>query len=128
MPPNTLVSTALVTVKLQAVKNGAVLADTGEINAEFDLTGDDAAGGTQIIGTSTEAIDINDVTIANAHFWVKNTDPTNFVVLSMANDASNPFCKLTPGQFAYFRAAASGTYYAKADTASVRIAYNIVEA
>lgn len=123
-----LVSSALVTLKFAAVKNGAILADVREIDTEFDLTGDDALGGTQIIGTATEALTLNDVAIANAHIFVKNIDATNFVVLSMANDASNPFAKLTPGQYCYLRGAASGTYYAKADTADVRIGYNIVEA
>jgi hypothetical protein len=117
-----------ITVKLTAEKNGAILARFEEINTNFDMAGDDAVGGTQIIGTSTEALAINDVAIAEAHIVVKNLDATNFVLLSMTNDSSDPFSKLSPGKFCYLPAAASGTYYAKADTASCRVAYTIVEA
>lgn len=85
------------------------------------MTGAEGASETQVITTAAGAVTMGAVAIASAWVYIKNIDATNFVVLSMASDATNPFCKLAASQEAFFRGPATGTIYAKADTASVRI-------
>ncbi len=120
----------LYTLIINATKNGAKLATistTGTAGTK-SMAGNDSESGTQLITTSAGAVTIGSVAIAGALIYFKNLDPTNFVVLSMASDATNPFATLKPGDEHFSRGPATGTIYAKADTASVRILKQILSA
>ncbi len=117
-------------IRLSATKNGALLASVNTTNGGIsspaasaaDMTGAEGVNETQVITTSAGAVTMGAVAIADAWIYFKNLDATNFVVLSMASDATNPFAKLKPGKEAFIQGGpATGTIYAKADTASVRI-------
>ena len=75
----------------------------------------------QIVGTTTEALVLGDVTTIG-YLALTNLDATNFVQIGLATpvDASNAFCKLLPGESALIPTRQT-TIYALADTASVNL-------
>lgn len=75
-----------------------------------------ASAGTQSIGTSWEALDLGSLAAVRL-LGVVNNDPTNFVQLAYANDDSDIFAKLSPGD-PFVGQPTSATIYAKADTAA----------
>lgn len=76
------------------------------------------------IGTSEEALDISDIT-AIEFICIKNIDDTNFVEIDCNFSAAfSADIRLDAGQVAMFKP--SGTIYAKADTAVVKVEYLIV--
>lgn len=79
------------------------------------------AAGSQIIGTTTEAITFGDVT-SPGYFAVVNTDATNFVMIGLATPvtAGDAFVKLLPGE-GYVVPGRQTVIYALADTAPVTI-------
>lgn len=86
-----------------------------------------AAGGVQTIGTSAEAISVGDVaSVGYARF--RNNDATNFVQIGpYVTSTFYPAIKLKPGEMAVLRLDPTHTWYAKADTASVKLQYLILE-
>lgn len=110
---------------LSASKDGSSLSVS--FSKTFDMSNEDMIQGTQAIGTSAEALDLGEVAAPAAYIYVRNMDPTNFVVLSLVSDGSTPFSKIRPGHFAIFPPPESGTIYAKADTAALRVAVAAVE-
>jgi hypothetical protein len=107
-------------VSLSASKDNASM--TVSASKTFDMSNEDMIQATQAIGTSAEALALGDIAAPAAYIYVRNMDPTNFVVLSLVSDGSTPFSKIRPGHFAMFPPPESGTIYAKADTATVRVA------
>lgn len=112
------------TAGLKVSKNGAGL-DSGILTKQVTMTGNELIDKTQLIGTSAEAITWGDISGAPGCVQIKNLDATNFVRVSLGDDA-NYFAKIRPGHFAQFEPASS-TMYAKADTASVRVQIRAVE-
>jgi hypothetical protein len=101
-----------------ARKNGA----ESSISSSFNLTmtGDDMIQNTQVIGTSSEAVDLGDITGAPGAIIIKNLDATNFIEIGGDSGLTVFKTKLLAGQFTMFQPS-SATLYAKADTANVRI-------
>jgi hypothetical protein len=87
--------------------------------------GTDAIGKTQIIGTSSEQIDLGELASAAAILMV-NLDETNFVEVDSANTYDKFPQKIKPGR-AILLAPETVTIHAKADTNPVAVAYLAVE-
>lgn len=84
------------------------------------------AGGIQLVATSHEALDVGDVA-TNGWLIVQNLDDTNFV--EIGRDVSATFygvVRVEAGEVAVFRLS-QATIYAQADTAAVRLWYNLYE-
>lgn len=109
-----------VSASLTASKDNASI--TVSASKTFDMSNNDMVQATQNVGTTAEALALGDLSLPAAYLYVRNMDPTNFVVLSLNSDGSTPFSKIRPGHFAIFPTPESGTIYAKADTAACRVA------
>jgi hypothetical protein len=99
----------------------------GTTNKTFSQSGTKRLGNVQIIGTSSEAITLGDVTPKYAYF--KNLDSTNFVYIGYqtACTSGNAFLKLLPGE-ANVVSLAQAVLYALADTANVNLEVILLEA
>ena len=108
----------------QYIKNGLTIPLSGTI--QVDATGDGFVHNVQTVGFAAhEAMELNDVGTAG-YCYAKNIDATNFVQLGLdVGGTFYPFGKLLPGEIALVRVA--GTWYAKADTAAVKLAYFLAE-
>jgi len=99
--------------------------DSGALLAT--MTGDNATGGVQAIGTGHGAIVIGAEVATTGWAWFRNTDTTNFVTIGVdAIGTFWPLVKLKPGETASFRLGTNAPY-AKADTATVNLHYMIYE-
>jgi hypothetical protein len=98
----------------------------GTVNKVITQTGTKRVANVQIIGTSSEAIVLGDVTPRYAYF--KNLDSTNFVYIGYqtACTSANAFLKLLPGE-ASVCCLAQSVLYALADTANVNLEVILVE-
>ena len=105
-------------ISFTANKNGAKQAISSSFN--LTMTGDDMLQSTQVIGTSSETINLGDITGAPGGFCIKNLDSTNYVEIGGDSGLTVFKLKLLPGQFHFFQPS-SATIYAKADTAAVRV-------
>jgi hypothetical protein len=90
----------------------------------FDVSGTEAICNIQIVGTTTEAIQLGDVTTAGL-FVAKNLDTTNYVEFTVESDGTSCLAKLKAGEICLFRCSAAP--YGKANTAAVRIKYLLIE-
>jgi len=106
-------------VTVQVSKNGA--SATFISNKRLDMTGNDFANQTQLIGTTAETIDLGDLSAAPGNLAIKNLDATNFVEIGGDSGLTVFKIKIRPGE-SNLISPTSATLYAKADTASVRIA------
>ena len=111
-------------VNLTALKNGVSL-NPGTFSEQVTMAGDDMFQGTQLIGTSAETISLGEITGAPAVIAIQNTDSTNFVLVGFTNPPTE--IKILAGGAALFTPA-TGTIYAKADTAACRIMVAAAEA
>jgi hypothetical protein len=109
----------------RAKKNGATVEFSGNYN--LDMTGDELLNATQVIGTSSEALDFGDITGAPGQVIVKNLDSTNFIEIGGNSGLTVFKLTLRAGEFASFTPGAA-TVYAKADTAAARIQIIATEA
>lgn len=87
---------------------------------------DAALSNLQTIGTSAEALVVGDIGTPG---WLAgiNTDPTNYVDLSLVSDGSTPFAKVLPGQ-PFLVPCATKVIYAKANGAPVVLQYLMTSA
>ena len=84
-----------------------------------------AAGGVQSIGTTEEALAVGDVATLGYAFF-RNVDATNFVTIgTYVSAVYYPAMKLKAGEAICVRLDSTKTYYAKADTAAVKLLYKI---
>jgi hypothetical protein len=90
-----------------------------------DVTGTESAKVNVLVATAAAALNLAGLGSCQCLAF-KNTDPTNFVVLSYAADGSTPFAQVDPGCCALFRPT-STTLYAKADTQACQCSYCAVE-
>lgn len=110
-----------ITPNVQYAKNG-VKVDWAPGTLQVSQTNAKAVHNVQNIGTSAEAIVFGDIAAANYGYAIlRNLDQTNFVVVSLANDATSPFTRLNAGEHVVLRLTKSATYYAKADTGAVNL-------
>lgn len=91
---------------------------------QFDVTGTAFIRGTQIVGTSEEALTKGEVSTPGC-ILIINLDPTNFVSIRAATGTANCI-KIKPGEFALFRFAATAPFII-ADTASCEVEYFLIE-
>lgn len=78
----------------------------------------------QNVGTSEEALDIGELTVAGGWAFIINRDSTNYVEIRSASGAGNDIIKILPGEFALFRWGSDvSAPYAIANTAAVQVEY-----
>ena len=109
-------------LSLTATKNGASVSASASIPAAYTtMSGDQMISNVQIIGTSSEAITLGDVSTIGLVF-LKNLDSTNFVTISVLATAvaTTGFTKLLAGGWCCFPAY-STQITAIADTAPVNL-------
>jgi len=108
-------------------KNGNYNFDRRINSVSADQSAIGANGGVQDIGTgSHEAVAVGDVSTPGWAIF-RNLDDTNFVEIGIDVGATfYPIAKILPGEPAAFRLSSS-TLYAKADTATVKLEFTILE-
>lgn len=90
--------------------------------SQITVSGSVRASGVQTIGTSEEALAIGDVTSVGVVF-IQNLDPTNYVEVA-AVPSERYSIKIKAGESYAFRAVGN-TIYCKANTAPVKVAYEV---
>lgn len=96
--------------------NGAL--SPGTLTGQVSQTNIPNIDSTISIGTTAEQLDFGDISGAPAAFEMKNLDTTNFVQVALDSGVSTQiFAKLLPGAVMLIPPA-TGTIYAKADTAA----------
>ncbi len=110
---------------LNAAKNGARV--QGAASMRISMTGDDLAQATQLIGTTSETLNLGEIVGAPAVLMIQNLDAANFVEIGGDSGLTVFKVKIPAQGYAVFQPT-SGTIYAKADTAAVRIQIIAAEA
>ena len=87
--------------QLSSNKAGMNVAGSGSVSA--DQAGDTVLASVQTIGTTTEAVNIGDITDLG-YLFVKNMDATNTIRIGLTSPvaAGDAMITLLPGQFAMF--------------------------
>lgn len=112
-------------VSLKATKSSFVLPQHSTADT-VDMATAGQAGGVQTVGTTHETIGVTDLSTPGWSYF-KNLDTTNYVELGRDVSASfYPFVKLLPGEACVLRLGTTAPY-AKANTASVKLQYVILE-
>lgn len=93
---------------------------------QIDMTGTDFKHGTQIIGTSEEAIDLGEVA-AGGFCLLINRDATNYIEVR-PNTGVADLIYMGPGEPAFFRITSDAVPYAIADTDSCLLEVYILDA
>ena len=112
-------------ISVNASKGGARVSHGA--TKTLDMAGDDMLQSTQLIGTSAEAITFEDISGAPAVLLIQNLDAANYVEIDSANTFDKFPQKLLAGESVLLKPQ-TGTIYAKANTAPVRILKVAVEA
>lgn len=112
-------------VNLNVSKGGARVSHAK--SQTLDMTGDDMLQSTQLIGTTAEALTFDEISGAPAVLLLENLDAANYVEIDSAATMDKFPQKLMPGDPILLRPQ-TGTIYARANTASVRIVKAAVEA
>lgn len=107
-----------VAAQFTASKGGATIQH--EFTDTLTMSGSELVQQTQVIATSATAVDIGAISGVPGIFIIQNLDGSNFIELATDNGMANKFAKLLAGEWAVFPPS-SGTFYAKADTGSVRV-------
>jgi len=88
------------------------------------MTGTNAAGGVQAIGTAGELLGVTDVT-TSGYAYFRNTDATNYVEIGTGTGTFVAFLKLKAGECAICRLGTNAPS-ARANTAAVNLQYFIL--
>lgn len=110
-------------VSLTCTKNGATV--TGSGSNTITMAGDQFLSNVQIVGTTSEAVVVGDVSTVGFVFC-KNLDATNYVEVSLDNSQVNLVAKLLPGECCLFKPG-TGTLFAKANTATCNLQVVLLE-
>ena len=112
-----------ISAQLLCSKNGSSIACSG--SKTITMAGEPANKTTQIIGTTTEALALGDVS-APGYVYIKNNDATNFVRIGLvtAVTSGNALITLLPGEFALFPTRQT-VIYAIADTAACNVEFAV---
>lgn len=117
-----------ITAKL-SVTNGSLKISRGETSRQVDQAAAGYAARAQVIGNSAhEALDIGSDVSAAGCYYLRNLDATNYVTIGV--DVSGTYCpllKLLPGEEHVGRFAINAPY-AKANAASVKLDFCVLEA
>lgn len=113
------------TVSLTARKNSAEMSYATAFNQ--DMAGDDFIQTTQLVGTSAELVSFGEITGAPTQCLIRNLDATNYVEFGGDSGLTVFKLKLLPGK-SMLIPLQSGTLYALANTAAVRILILATEA
>lgn len=112
------------------VEKGGIVFERRLAQTSHDMSGDDMASGSQVIGTTAEAISFNTTDITSfgtCYFY--NADATNFI--DIGRDDTGTFrgvIRIPAGRWAIVPGlTASITLHAKADTANCRLHWFISE-
>ena len=89
-----------------------------------DMSGSNATGGVQAIGTSGETLSVTDVATPG-YAYFRNLGPTNFVELGTGTSTFVSFAKLKAGEAAILRLGTTAPT-ARAKTAAVNLQYYIL--
>jgi hypothetical protein len=89
-----------------------------------DMTGSNATGGVQAIGTSGEALSVTDVSTPG-YAYFRNLGPTNFVEIGTGTTTFVAFARLKVGEAAIMRLGTTAPT-ARANTAPVNLQYYIL--
>jgi len=89
-----------------------------------DMSGSNAIGGVQTIGTTAEAITITDVSTPG-YAYFRNTDSTNFVEIGTGTGSFVPFAKLKKGEACIMRLSTTAPT-ARANTAALTLQFYIL--
>lgn len=96
--------------------------DPGVLNV--DMSGSNAAGGVQAIGTSGETLSVTDVATPG-YAYFRNLGPTNYVEIGTGTTAFTAFVKLKAGEASILRLGTTAPT-ARANTAGVNLQYYIL--
>jgi hypothetical protein len=108
------------------VTNGGYKANESE-SLSLTQSGIGAAGGVQVVGTSEENLGATDIG-TNGLLFLKNLDSANFVDYGMSDSGTmKAVGRLKAGEVALLRVVPGVTVRAKADTASVKVKYLLLE-
>ncbi len=120
---------------LCVTRTGLSLQATGNTNAD-QASGSSCASNVQSVSASTttgSTLGFGGLSFPNSlgYLFVKNTDATNFVELSVANTdqtafEASVFAKIRAGEFCLVPLKTSKTYYARANTAAVVLQVAVV--
>jgi hypothetical protein len=89
-----------------------------------DMTGTNATGGVQAIGTTGETLSVTDLGTAG-YAYFRNLGPTNFVELGTGTTTFVAFARLKAGEAAILRLGTTAPT-ARANTAAVNLQYYIL--
>lgn len=107
------------------VTNGFLVHEDSVTNQLVDMTGLVASGGSQNVGTNSEAIVVNDVATAGYAFF-RNTGPTNYIDLGTGTGTSFvAFSRLKAGESGCIRLGTNAPT-ARANVAPVNLQYYIL--
>ena len=112
-------------VSINAVKGGARVSHAKA--KTLNMTGDDMIQSTQLIGTTAELLTFDEISGAPGVLLIENLDVTNYVEIDSEAAMGNFPQKLVAGDAILLRPQ-TGTIYARANFASVRILKVAVEA
>ncbi len=116
-----------VTHQVTAVK-GSMNFDTGGLSFTATQTNGRFSAGVQDIGTTHEQVVIGSDIVAAGVSSFKNIDATNYVELGVVVSATfYPLVKLLPGE-SYPLRLATNTFYARANTAAVKLQFVVNDA
>jgi hypothetical protein len=116
---------AYFSIQLKASKAGGQVGQS--TSGRSNMTGGDMVQATQTIGTTSELVDFGDITGAPQFVMIQNLDADNFIELGGDSGLTVFKLQIPAGQSSIF-SPSSGTLYAKADTADVRILTVAIEA
>ena len=108
------------------VTNGEYKTDWSFSQFSVDQAASGAASGVQSVGTSAENIAGGDVSTPG-YLFLKNIDGTNYVDVGVDNTGFVAMAKLKAGEQACFRVAGSTTIQLKANTATCKVQYLLLE-
>ena len=109
-------------------KKGSKKLKISEGGVKVDVTGGDYYAGTQVIGTTAEAVKTGNIAATGVGYaLVKNLDTSINVTLRNGSGGTVTVL-IPPGEIALFRMAEAGTLYAAAASSTVEIEYTLIEA
>lgn len=105
-------------IEFSARKGGAVVSQT--VSGNISMTGNEMIQSTQLIGTTSEVLNLGEITSAPAMILIQNLDSINYIEIGGDSGLTVFKLKIPAGKSAII-SPTSSTIYAKANTANCRI-------
>jgi len=116
-----------VSITFKAVKGYLNIQNAVSSSWTLNAAAPNSAGGTQLIGTTGDAIALGNVA-TNGWAFFQNCDATHFVEIGYWDGAAfNPVFRLNAGEAGVFRIAQGAAPYARANTAAVVLKKEIID-